>query len=490
MTSIVIHEFGGMQPRVGDEFLPSEAASDAENCLLLSGELRPLHVPARIAEFYPPNTHAENTKQFGPIFSGNPWEDFEDALQQTVAPENIIIWVKPEEVISNASAVGPAVSWTDYNTLNNTENIEGVPVVVNGGRYLDFNPLPWSQAVRVNSASVNWFLQPVITVTQTQTPPLEGPVVTDYYDFNEGYFNTSWFENSHPKYRYAPPGWPVAWAFDSGNLYAWSTNPAVPPENLPDGDVGFWVRDGSFPSDYVTVHQSSAPITERGISVDGPSMSGVDVFQKGQIALQSDPSLSYNFQNPVPGPPFTTAQVSLSALQYTPYTGKLCQNPYGLTMTSHTVMVTFKYDAQLPGWGSPVASRQVLWAMGATLLEVRQADGHIWFVTGETSGTTTFDLGLAVQGQEYWIVCTVETVGGNNFTHVYVDGVEVVNHQVRWRPGFSPTDVMVGRTSMNITRPDLQGALISKWGQFIVLNRPLTPTEVSDLYAAGWGAGP
>lgn len=60
MTSIVLEEFGGMLPRLGDEFLPDDKATDAENCILLSGELRPLHAPSKLEDFYPAATHAEN----------------------------------------------------------------------------------------------------------------------------------------------------------------------------------------------------------------------------------------------------------------------------------------------------------------------------------------------------------------------------------------------------------------------------------------------
>lgn len=59
MTSIVLYEFGGMIPRSGDEFLPNENATDAKNCILLSGELRPLHAPSKLNDFFPPETHAQ-----------------------------------------------------------------------------------------------------------------------------------------------------------------------------------------------------------------------------------------------------------------------------------------------------------------------------------------------------------------------------------------------------------------------------------------------
>jgi hypothetical protein len=50
-----------MQPRRGVQRLPDHIASDASNCLLLSGELRPLHQPTLINDFYPPPTHQERT---------------------------------------------------------------------------------------------------------------------------------------------------------------------------------------------------------------------------------------------------------------------------------------------------------------------------------------------------------------------------------------------------------------------------------------------
>ena len=57
MTSIVLYEFGGMLPRLGEEFLPDIAAIQASNCNLLSGELRPLHAPVPLFNFVPPTTH-------------------------------------------------------------------------------------------------------------------------------------------------------------------------------------------------------------------------------------------------------------------------------------------------------------------------------------------------------------------------------------------------------------------------------------------------
>lgn len=59
MSTIVIRPFGGMIPRRGDKHLPDQAASKAVNCLLLSGELRPLHAPTTIENFFPPATHQE-----------------------------------------------------------------------------------------------------------------------------------------------------------------------------------------------------------------------------------------------------------------------------------------------------------------------------------------------------------------------------------------------------------------------------------------------
>ena len=51
MTHIVIKQFGGMIPRLGQQNLPDNAADVARNCLLLSGELRGLHSPLLIKDF-------------------------------------------------------------------------------------------------------------------------------------------------------------------------------------------------------------------------------------------------------------------------------------------------------------------------------------------------------------------------------------------------------------------------------------------------------
>jgi hypothetical protein len=59
MTSIVVDEFGGMAPRYGEQELPPQLSTNAENCLLLSGELRPLHAVSLLYRFYPPPPHAE-----------------------------------------------------------------------------------------------------------------------------------------------------------------------------------------------------------------------------------------------------------------------------------------------------------------------------------------------------------------------------------------------------------------------------------------------
>lgn len=66
MTSIVTRIFGGMVPRQGNQHLSDEYASLAKNCLLLSGELRPLHAPSKITDFYGGLTHAESADKFGP----------------------------------------------------------------------------------------------------------------------------------------------------------------------------------------------------------------------------------------------------------------------------------------------------------------------------------------------------------------------------------------------------------------------------------------
>jgi len=65
MTTIVIRPFGGMVPRRGIKHLPHHSASQAVDCILLSGELRPLHSPALLMDFYPPDTHAERVAALG-----------------------------------------------------------------------------------------------------------------------------------------------------------------------------------------------------------------------------------------------------------------------------------------------------------------------------------------------------------------------------------------------------------------------------------------
>jgi len=51
MTHIVLRNFGGMIPRLGQQHLPENMADVARNCLLLSGELRGLHSPELANDF-------------------------------------------------------------------------------------------------------------------------------------------------------------------------------------------------------------------------------------------------------------------------------------------------------------------------------------------------------------------------------------------------------------------------------------------------------
>lgn len=109
MTAIVIHEFGGMQPRIGDEFLATEAASDAENCLLLSGELRPLHAPSLLNIFYPGNSHQRNTDLFQPPLEA-PLEGSLDTFVETTYGSQINVWIKGINGVNNDASTGSALA--------------------------------------------------------------------------------------------------------------------------------------------------------------------------------------------------------------------------------------------------------------------------------------------------------------------------------------------------------------------------------------------
>jgi hypothetical protein len=50
MGVIALDSFGGQIPRAGKHQLPNNAAIKAQNCLLLSGELRPLHKPTQLVD--------------------------------------------------------------------------------------------------------------------------------------------------------------------------------------------------------------------------------------------------------------------------------------------------------------------------------------------------------------------------------------------------------------------------------------------------------
>lgn len=66
MATIALFEFGGMLPRLGEEFLPDVASTKASNCDLLSGELRPMHQRELLFDFVPPSrlrSHAGEVKE-------------------------------------------------------------------------------------------------------------------------------------------------------------------------------------------------------------------------------------------------------------------------------------------------------------------------------------------------------------------------------------------------------------------------------------------
>lgn len=65
MTSIILRKFAGMNPRRAAQKLPDNMSTDAANCLLLSGELRPLHKPSLLEKFYPSNSHQDNADKAG-----------------------------------------------------------------------------------------------------------------------------------------------------------------------------------------------------------------------------------------------------------------------------------------------------------------------------------------------------------------------------------------------------------------------------------------
>ena len=116
MTSIVIYEFGGMIPRSGDEFLPPDKASDAANCILLSGELRPLHKPSLLNQFYPPATHQENAGAITPD---------EGYFDEYLAALPLALWIQGYKGVFNSAVAGnvltsPASTYVGQGTFSDT----------------------------------------------------------------------------------------------------------------------------------------------------------------------------------------------------------------------------------------------------------------------------------------------------------------------------------------------------------------------------------
>ena len=496
MTSIVIHEFGGMVPRSGDEFLPNEAASDAENCILLSGELRPLHAPTLLNNFYPPLSHQENTDRFGPNLD-DPWETYNTYLNQVFDEEGLdpYVWIEgPFGMVNNARATG-TVNWVDHNPQLQADFGDPQPTAETNNRLIDFNSLPPSAFFLTEAEDPGaWFLESGGSdATQTRDGEL---VNTDYEQYNKTSFNTIWSKSGTRYQDSFSVDWPVRWRLGATNLYATSTDPTVPPENLPDGNVFFNIRspDAIGGNKYV----ANEPITGRGTSVSVPDQSGLVLPGGTEVFFRVEAQLQYDFDSLGDGPPDTTADIDHEGAMYTPFGGTFALEPWSLFVEEATIALTFRYNNEFEEYrthpeGPVFLSRKQILLCIHGAVELYIEGGTLFFDNGDSgTGARVYNLGPLTPGQEYNFAATITDENGPTFgfgNRFYINGVKVREEldDPRWRTNFGQGPLYIGRIGGLTTQ---QYATLCYIGQVIIYETPLSDTQILNMHNATQGILP
>jgi hypothetical protein len=87
MAVISLKWFGGMIPRAGEQHLPPPHATEAENCNLYSGELRPLNKPALAHRFWSPTEFDIFPPIIGPPCLIYDCSSYKDAILDIYGPQ-------------------------------------------------------------------------------------------------------------------------------------------------------------------------------------------------------------------------------------------------------------------------------------------------------------------------------------------------------------------------------------------------------------------
>ena len=369
MTAIKIRPFGGMIPRRGDKHLPDSAASDAENCLLLSGELRPLHAPSLINDFFPPATHQEIVDANGPEINpppSDPFPAYKELVDANVAP---VVWVRGWQGILN-EGTGSAALWVDVNGL--AEPMDGTL----GG--LDDDPptvlfpdasLFQQALIRPPDASGRWAwaVDHLGSGLGSSGGRDEDTEVTLTWNLNGEVQYFSGAEGSGPWGNF-PRGWPVSWSLFVDQVYNQSTDPMTP--TVDPARATFTVTDGSYPEDLPS-GEIIPPTIITTTDANGPSVtvggvSGIDLVYNGKIDMTVQANTDIAFETGEV--PDVSTRTVMSAIAGTPRQAQFGINDLDQDDPA-TLLCYVDFQIAHP-LGVNIDANQTLWASGEAMLRV------------------------------------------------------------------------------------------------------------------------
>ena len=401
MSNIIIRPFGGMIPRRGDKHLPPHAASDAENCLLLSGELRPLHLPSLLAEFYPPLTHQEATDRFGPL--PPIWADYEGILDdlQTRYNKSLIIWVKGPDGIVNAG-IGETYAWD-----SGAYDWGGAPLISDG--FLSFRT-GIVQALRNRAEGDSWFISLTGAAADPdyqQTASSIDGVTTLYEPANNNIVFTTTANAQSGNGALIDPGTPMRAVVTCDAVY--QDNGCGQP-TAPVPTITFTISDGAPPGNTGLLNETIFA---------GSGTRQIDaVYEKGTCFLLCEPQAAFCFTFPDP-PPDTFAQVTFSSLYE-----RITRGAMGLTDMAVdkdcTFSVFIKYNKDV-AFGQR-SNRQYVVASGQWSISIDR-DGFLRVLVS-TSPIEQIPLGRKISPTGSVVSVTRTKVQGSILgnTAVYIDG--------------------------------------------------------------------
>lgn len=458
MTAIVIHEFGGMQPRIGDQYLATEAASDAENCLLLSGELRPLHAPSLLNIFYPGNSHQRNTDLFQPEL-GRPDEGSYDEYLSTTFGDDFEVWIKGinglvDDSVNGAPLSGAFKSFTGIDPFEE----QGTPIMFAGaslnsdggrGNNMQHIPVPADQYQPENPSRGNLSID--ATVGAVPKIILQG--LPDAASFDEK----------------------VSVGIDTGSrnyiqyrCFADVTGLTVGG----DGNASCTILSGTI-----------TPVASASLNTVGEDISEDVLFTPG---LEGGSTSWRTVFRHSPSEQLGTETRSDYELSITGHPGTVWGwNNIYTSFTNYTLHMLFR-------WQENTSGAQVFFATGrgtqaTSGLAIYYLFGNLVVAHGDNDRATLGAMNL-VAGQTYQLIVT--HTGSGEVLDAYLNGVSLgqVTNFNRWFNGTGAFATRVGShrivTSGNPFSSNSIFPLWGEWQHLWFMPRSVSPTEVADLYAA------